>query len=71
MGYTVTHRGGTKDVDFEEYARLLRQRGADLARLRRVPEPGTGRRWLHVWGSEAEAKAFADELNERTGGSAW
>jgi hypothetical protein len=71
MGFTVTPPGGTKDVEFEAYARLLRQQGADLARLPRVPEPGTGRRWLHVWNSQAEAQAFADELKRRTRDEAW
>ena len=59
MGFTVTHQGGTKDVEFEAYARLLRQKGVDLAKLNRVPEPGTGRRWLYVWNVEADAQAFA------------
>ena len=43
MGFTVTYQGGTKDVEFEAYARLLRQKGVDLAKLSRVPEPGTSR----------------------------
>jgi hypothetical protein len=71
MGFTVTRQGGTKDVEFEAYSRLLRQKGVDLANLRRVPEPGTGRRWLYVWNSQAEAQAFADELKNRTGDPAW
>jgi hypothetical protein len=29
MGFTVTHQGGTKDVEFEDYARLLRKKGLD------------------------------------------
>jgi hypothetical protein len=71
MPFTVTRAGGTKDVEFEEYARLLRQKGVDLARLPRVPEPGTGRRWLYVWDSRADAQAFAGELKGRTGDGAW
>jgi hypothetical protein len=71
MGFTVTRQGGTKDVEFEAYARLLRQKGLDLAKLRRTPEPGTGRRWLHVWNSREEAQAFADELKNRTRDDAW
>jgi len=71
MGFTVTHQGGTKDVEFEAYARLLRQKGVDLAKLNRVPEPGTGRRWLYVWNVEADAQAFANELKKRTRDNSW
>jgi len=48
MGFAVTRRGGTKDIEVEGYVRLLRQKGIDLSNLLRIPEPGTGRRWLHV-----------------------
>ena len=71
MGFTVTRPGGTKDAEFQAYARLLRQRGVDLGKLPRVPEPGTNRRWLYVWNAQPEAQAFADDLKERTGDSAW
>ncbi len=71
MGFTVTHKGETKDVEFEDYARLLRQTGVDLAKLNRVPEPGDSRRWLHVWDVEADALGFADELKKRTRDNAW
>ena len=30
MGFAVTHQGGTKDVEFEAYARLLRQKGVSI-----------------------------------------
>jgi hypothetical protein len=71
MGFTVTRDGGTKDNEFEAYARLLRQQGVDLGRLPRVPEPGTNRRWLYVWDTHAQAQAFADELKKRTRDPAW
>ncbi len=71
MGFAVFRPGGTKDHEFEAYARLLRQQGVDLGRLPRVLEPGTGRRWLYVWDNEAKAQAFANELKKRTGDSAW
>ena len=71
MAFTVTHEGGTKDVEFQAYARLLRQGGVDLARVPRAPEPETGRRWLYVWNTKADAQAFADELKKRTGDKAW
>jgi hypothetical protein len=71
MGFTVTRQGGTKDIDFEEYARLLRQKGVDLAKLQRTPEPRTGRRWLYVWQDQADAQTFADELKNRTKDAGW
>ena len=71
MGFTVTYQDGTKDVEFESYARLLRQKGVDLAKLNRVSEPGTSRRWLYVWNAEAEAQGFVDELKKRTRDNAW
>jgi len=71
VSFTVSHQGGTKDVEFEAYARLLRQKGVDLAKLNRVPEPTTNRRWLYVWQAEADAQAFADELKKRTGDNSW
>jgi len=71
MGYTVTRPGNSKDFDFESYVRLLRQKGLDPARLPRVPEPETARRWLPVWPSQAEAQTFADELTKRTQDGTW
>jgi len=71
MGFTVSHPNGTKDAEFPYYIRLLRRRKMDLGKLRRVPEPGTQRRWLPVWESPAEAKAFAEELRKQMGDSAW
>ena len=71
MGFTVTRTGGIKDSEFEEYLRMLRQQGADLGRVPRVPEPGTRRRWLYVWESEAKALRFANELKKRTADTAW
>jgi hypothetical protein len=64
MPYTVTQTGGATDADFLDYTRLLRQTGLDLARLPRVAEPGTRRRWLCAWNRQDEAQAFADELNQ-------
>jgi hypothetical protein len=72
MAFTVTRDGGgTKDAEFEAYARLLRQQGVDLGKLPRAPEPGTARRWLYVWDSREKAQAFANELRKRTGDDAW
>ena len=72
MAFTISGKnGGTKDVEFEDYARLLRQQGIDLGKSPRTPEPGTGRRWLYAWDSREKAQAFADELKKRTRGNAW
>jgi hypothetical protein len=72
MGFTVTRPVGTKDVEFEAYARLLRQQGKDLGNLPRVPDPeNPRRRWVYVWNTQEEAQQFADELNRRTGNNGW
>ena len=70
MPFTVAPRPGQKSTDFQEYARLLRQQGIDLAQAPRVLEPATGR-WLHVWDDEAGARRFAKELARRTSPDAW
>ena len=72
MGFTVTGPVGTKDAEFEAYARLLRQQGKDLGNLPRVPDPeNPRRRWVYVWNTQEEAQQFADELKEQTGGNDW
>ena len=72
MTFTVSRSdGGSKDSQFDAYARLLRQRGVDLGKLPRAPEPGTGCRWLYVWDSREKAQTFADELKKRTRDDAW
>jgi hypothetical protein len=72
MGFTVTRSGGTKDAEFEAYARLLRQQGIDLGNLPRVPDPeNPSLRWVYVWDSPEEAQHFADELNEQAESTGW
>jgi hypothetical protein len=72
MAFTVSRTdGGTKDAEFEAYARLLRQQGVDLGKLPRAQEPGTGRRWLYVWQNQENAEAFANELRTRTRDNHW
>jgi hypothetical protein len=72
MAFTVSRNdGGTKDAEFEAYARLLRQQGVDLGKLPRAPDPGTGRRWLYVWNEKAAAETFAEELRKRTRDNNW
>jgi hypothetical protein len=72
MGFTVTGPKGTKDAEFEAYARLLRQHGKHLGNLPRVPDPqNPKRRWVYVWNTEEEAKQFADALKEQTGDTDW
>src|SRR4051812_26858987 len=72
MGFTVTLPMGTKDAEFEAYARLLRQQGKDLSNLPRIPDPESpGRHWVYVWGTETEARQFAEELKKQTGITDW
>ena len=72
MAFTVSRLGaGTYNSEFEAYARLLRQRGVDLGKLPRAPDPMTGRHWLYVWSNEADAQAFADELKRNTEDTEW
>ncbi|MGH7170293.1 MAG: hypothetical protein ACRELG_08470 [Gemmataceae bacterium] len=69
--FTVTKPGGAKDYEFEAYTRLLEDVGIDLANVPRVPEPGTGRRWLYTWRRKEEAEGFARELRMRTRDGSW
>jgi hypothetical protein len=72
MGFTVTRSRGTKDSEFEAYARLLRRQGKELGNLPRVPDPeNPSRRWVYVWNTQEEAQQFANELTEETGDSGW
>ena len=71
MGYAVTRLVGTTDGEFEEYIRLLRQRGVDIGRVPRVLDPKTGNRWLHVWADREDAQNFAAELNQQTPEEGW
>ncbi len=71
MAFTVARKGGSKDVDFTSYARLLRRRKIDLSHISRTPEPGTPHRWLYVWDARAEAEKFAEQLRKETRDAAW
>ncbi len=69
--FTVTKPEGTKDAEFEAYVRLLEEIGIDVSNAPRVAEPGTSRRWLHVWHSQPEAERFTRELRTRTRDQSW
>jgi hypothetical protein len=71
MGSTVIHPGGMSDAEFQGYANLLRLKGADLAKLPRVLDPSTRKRWLYVWPTRAEAEAFAETMQELTQDPSW
>ncbi len=72
MGFTVSHvHGMNTQPEFEAYARLLNQRGVNLGKLPRSPDPATGQRWLHVWNTREQAESFADELNRRVRNNNW
>jgi hypothetical protein len=68
--YLVAPRSASKSTDFQEYVRLLRQQGIDLAQAPRVQHPASGR-WLHVWDDEKSARRFLKELARRTSDDAW
>src|SRR5438094_6830269 len=69
--FTVTKPGGTKGYEFEAYTHLLEDIGIDVANVPRVPEPGTGKRWLYSWRRKEEAEGFARELRMRTRDGSW
>src|SRR5262245_49923548 len=75
MPFTVVRQGGTKDDEYQTYARLLSrqllERGVSLDSLPRVRGGGTGNVWLYVWESEDEASAFAAELTKRPRDAHW
>lgn len=71
MSFTVAHRGGTKDLEFEAYVRLLAKHNVKVDQLERVPEPGTHNRWLYVWPQKKDAEAFRDELAKTTRDKGW
>jgi hypothetical protein len=69
--YTVAKPVGTKDAEFEAYARLLAERGIDISNAPRTEEPGTQNRWLYVWDDRADAERFRDDLIKRTRQKDW
>jgi hypothetical protein len=69
--YTVTKRGGAKDLEFEAYIRLLEEKGIDIIDMPRVLESGTPNRWVYVWESKDEAREFAEDLRKRTKDRNW
>ncbi len=71
MSFTVAHHGGTKDLEFEAYVRLLAKHGVKVDQLERVPEPGTQKRWLYVWPQKKDAETFRDELIKTTRDKGW
>ena len=69
--FIVTKPGGITDGEFEAYVRLLEEIGVDISNAPRTAEPGTSRRWLHVWKNRQQAERFATELGRRTWDSSW
>lgn len=69
--YTVTVPVGTRDAEFEAYARLLAEQGIDVSNVPRTQGPGTQNRWLYVWNTRAEAEQFRKELVKRTRQRDW
>ena len=75
MGFTVVHQGETTDATYRDYllhqSRVLLKRGVPLDRVPRTGDNGHAERWLYVWDREDEARAFAEELKERTEDPGW
>jgi hypothetical protein len=69
--YTVAKQTGTKDTEFEAYARLLTEQGVDISNIPRTEELGTQNRWLYVWNDKADAERFRDEIVKRTRQRDW
>lgn len=68
--FAVGLPGGTKQQEFEVYARLLREEGIDLDAKPRV-EDSFGRKWLHVWDTRQAAERFAARVRRETRNSNW
>jgi len=63
---------GCTDREFEEYIGLLRERGVDVPdESAGTPEPGTDKRWPHVWQKASDALYFLIELRARTMDRNW
>jgi hypothetical protein len=75
MGFTVVHSGETHNGAYRDYlqllTRVLLQRGANLADVPRVRLPVNGDHWLYLWESEADARAFLEQLRVDTEDPAW
>jgi hypothetical protein len=69
--FTVTIQGGTKDIEYEAYIRLLKEWKIDVTDTLRVLEKGTLTRWVYAWRKRADAERFAEELRKRTRNRTW
>ncbi len=68
--FAVGLPGGTKQPEFEAFARLLREEGIAPDAGSRV-EDSFGRKWLHVWDTREVAELFAARLRKETRNSNW
>ena len=67
--FAVGLPGGTRDVEFQAYGRLLKDRGIDLDKPR--VEDSFGRKWLYVWDNRGDAEKFAAQLRKETRNPNW
>ncbi|MGH7224035.1 MAG: hypothetical protein ACRELF_12460, partial [Gemmataceae bacterium] len=69
--FTVAMPGGTKDLEYEAYVRLLNDWGIDVTDVPRVLEKGMPFRWLYAWKKREDAERFARELRVQTRDKRW
>ena len=71
QAFTVAMPGGTKDLEYEAYVRILNKWGIDVTDMPRVLEKGTPPRWLYAWTSREDAERFAKELRSHSRDKRW
>lgn len=71
QAFTVAMPGGTKDLEYEAYVRLLNKWGIDVTDMPRVLEKGRPSRWLYAWTSREDAERFAKELRSHSRDKRW
>jgi hypothetical protein len=71
MGFIVVRPGGTSDYRHQEYTRISRYHGVDIARSPRAHDARMGKRWLPVFADRGRAEVFADELRDVLKDPSW
>jgi hypothetical protein len=71
--FTISRRDeGCTDHEFEQYIGLLRELGVNVPEESAgTLEPGTDKRWPHVWQKASDALYFLIQLRARTRDRNW